>query len=110
VVCDLKSSCFCNLFVFDAETLTTTQEAPIQTAIDVMSRYNKSRLAVSDLKGNLFSIVSQSRIVSFLARAAFEGNLGKIENKTIDNYRLGYEHVILAPLYFNILSCRCPSF
>jgi CBS domain-containing protein len=69
-----------------------SREAPVQTAINVMSMYNIHRLAVSDLQGNLFGVITQSKLVSFCARAAFDDILGPLGNKTVDNYKLGADN------------------
>lgn len=67
----------------------------IQKALSVMSEFNIHRLAVSDMNNNFVSILTQSRIVGWLADHVEE--VGQLSNMTLEEFKFGYREVASVP-------------
>jgi len=63
-----------------------SEEEPIQSAINTLSKANIHRLAVIDSRGRFSSVITQSRIVRFLANRSME--LGELGMKTIQDLNI----------------------
>jgi len=69
-----------------------SEDAPVQTAINIMAQTNLTRLAVTDSEGHLTSILTQTRLVRYLANRVNE--IGPITNIPIERLGLGNNPVI----------------
>lgn len=68
------------------------ENASVQTAINIMSQTNLTRLAVTDQEGHLTSVLTQTRLVRYLSNRTNE--IGPIANIPIERLGLGNNPVI----------------
>jgi len=73
---------------------------PLAVAIQQMSRHSLHRLAISDLENNFVSLLSQSRVVSWLtAFLDAEEAFAPLSALTLEDLKLGYRPVLSVPSY-----------
>lgn len=78
------------------------EEAPLQAAINALQHAH--RLAVVDSVGNLVSVLSQSRVVRWLASRS-EWVMGEIATMTVDDLGLGYRYELrIGTTYVDLLT------
>jgi hypothetical protein len=69
------------------------QEAPVQVAIDLFSKFGLHRMALYDTKGQLSSILTSSQLVRWLSRTRTFQELGALRDSTLDLLNLGTRFV-----------------
>jgi CBS domain-containing protein len=67
------------------------EDTPLQAAVNSLTEVH--RLAVVDSQGNLTSVLTQSRVVHWLANRS-EWVMGDIATMSVDDFRLGYGDVV----------------
>jgi CBS domain-containing protein len=64
----------------------------VHRAMEVMAEFNIHRLAVSDMNNNFVSILTQSRLVNWLADTVDKA--GKLAAMSLEDFKFGYREVL----------------
>jgi hypothetical protein len=64
----------------------------LQQAIDVLSKYELHRLAVSDHQNNFVSVITQFHLIKTLAKRVDE--FPELGNMTVGDFALGFRDVV----------------
>jgi len=67
-------------------------EVTVDTAIELILKYSVHRLAIIDPDGSPVTLLTQSRLVQFLAENL--DKFPKLCKKTVDDFKLGYKNVV----------------
>jgi len=78
-----------------------SEEAPLQSAISILAQSGAHRLAVIDSQGRFSSIITQSRIVRFLANRSME--LGSLGDQEVRNLPLMSTNLVTIYSYERLL-------
>jgi len=67
-------------------------EVTVETAIELILKYSVHRLAIIDADGSPVTLLTQSRLIQFLAENL--DKFPKLCKKTVDDFKLGYKNVV----------------